>query len=62
MTTTARSLARLLAIGIAVALPAFAYAASASASTIALGDRENYALLAAGLGMVVFMTRRGGRR
>jgi hypothetical protein len=65
MTTTAlRSLprlARLLAAVAAFALPTFANAATSS--TIALGDPETYALLAAGFGMVVFMAaRRGGRR
>ena len=64
MTTTAmRSLprlARLLAVGAAVALPAFAQAATSS--SITLGSRETYALLAAGLGMVVFMASRRGNR
>jgi len=65
MTTTAmRSLprlARLLTVVCAIALPGFAHAASSS--TIALGDPETYALLAAGLGMMVFMaSRRGGSR
>lgn len=65
MTTTAlRSLprlARLLAAVAVVGLPTFANAATSS--TIALGDPETYALLAAGFGMVVFMaTRRSGRR
>jgi len=67
MTTTAmRSLprlsrlARLLAIGAAVALPALANAAASSA--ISLGDPEAYALLAAGLGMVAFMAGRRGNR
>jgi hypothetical protein len=65
MTTTAMHslprLARLLAAGAALALPAFAHAAESSA--IRLGDPETYALLAAGLGMVVFLAaRRGGRR
>ena len=64
MTTTAMHslprLARLLAVGAAVALPTFAHAAASS--TIALGDPETYALLAAGLGMVAFMTARRGNR
>jgi hypothetical protein len=64
MTTALRflhPLARLLAAGVALALPTFANAAASS--TIALGDPEAYALLAAGLGMVVFMVgRRGGHR
>ena len=49
-------LARLLAAGAVVALPTLAHAAASS--TIALGDPETYALLAAGLGMVVFMAGR----
>jgi len=65
MTTTALTslsrLARLLAVGAAVALPTLANAATSS--TISLGDPEAYALLAAGVGMVVFMAaRRGGSR
>lgn len=49
-------LARLLAAGAALALPAFANAAASS--SISLGDPETYALLAAGFGMVVFMVAR----
>jgi hypothetical protein len=64
MTTTAmRSLprlVRLLAVGAWVALPTFAHAAASS--SITFGDRETYALLAAGLGMVVFMAARRGNR
>ena len=52
-------LTRLLAVATAVAAPTLANAAS---STLALGDPETYALLAAGLGMVVFMARRRGSR
>lgn len=62
-TTALRSLprlARLLAVGSAVALPTFAQAATSSA--ISLGDLETYALLAAGLGMMVFMAGRRGNR
>lgn len=51
-------LARLLAVAAAVALPAFANAAASS--SISLGDPETYALLGAGLGMVVFMAARRG--
>ncbi|HKW84757.1 MAG TPA: hypothetical protein VJN68_13490 [Burkholderiaceae bacterium] len=56
-----RPLARLLSVGVALALPTFANAAASSA--IALGDPEIYALIAAGLGMAVFMVGRrdGGR-
>ena len=61
-TTTTPSLprlARLLTVAAATAAPMLASAAS---STIALGSRETYALLAAGLGMIVFMAgRRSGR-
>ena len=62
-TTAMRSLprlARLLAVGAAVALPSFANAAVSS--TLSLGDPETYALLAAGLGMVAFMASRRGNR
>ena len=53
-------LARLVAVGAVLAAPAFAQAATTS--TIALGDPETYALMAASFGMVVFMAgRRGGR-
>lgn len=60
-TTAMRSLprvARLLAAGAALALPAFANAAASS--SISLGDPETYALLGAGFGMVVFMAARRG--
>ena len=53
-------LARLFSVGAALALPTFAHAAAAS--TIALGDPETYALLAATFGMVVFMAARRGDR
>ena len=53
-------LPRLLAVAAAVLAPTLANAASSS--TLALGDPETYALLAAGLGMVVFMASRRGSR
>ncbi len=62
-TTPMRSLpllARVLAVGAAFALPGIAHAAASSAARF--GDSEIYALLAAGLGMVVFMAGRRGRR
>jgi hypothetical protein len=52
-------LTRLCAVAAALAVPTLANAAP---STLALGDPETYALLAAGLGMVLFMASRRGSR
>jgi len=64
MTTTATAflprLARLLALGAALALPGLANAAASS--SLGFGDPETYALLAGGLGMMAFMAGRRGNR
>ena len=53
-------LSRLLAVVIAALAPTLANAAASSA--LALGDPETYALVAAGLGMMVFMAGRRSSR